>query len=499
MWWRGLTHPFVLPLLVGAPPVIVLDFISHAIYRGGADVRAGAFWTFVSCLITLILGGSGGLLLVNRSSLLTMYAARTSRAYLGASNVYRHATEEGADVTTTQADDDISFHRYRPDLTGGPLHLINVFANESIERASQRRIRDRQGENMAVGPCGISLGASSHAVWVASAKFGDIQGRLQAIDVRELPDPRVPRIDGQQEGSAVVQTDAMSLSEWVAISGAALSPGRGAETHLGTSLVFGLSNLRLGYWWDSGIEDGQRDGEPVPTVLQALGRLVTRTFRTQALLLSEFTGRVTGPWRRFWYLSDGGNADNLGAYELIRRRVPVIICSDASRDSDGHLVALSNLMRKVRIDFGADIQFLSATELDGLVSKQSAGSGNTAGGLPRTVRDSLGTLDDLRLVQNGRCHTHAALARVLYEGAPLRQSVLLYIKATVTGDEPADVLEYQLTNPDFPHQSTIDQFFDEAQWESYRELGRHCATPLVSAGGFAWLTDVLDALVSHPT
>ena len=32
-------------------------------------------------------------------------------------------------------------------------------------------------------------------------------------------------------------------------------------------------------------------------------------------------------------------------------------------------------------------------------------------------------------------------------------------------------MQYQATYPDFPQQSTTDQFFDDAQWESYRKLG----------------------------
>lgn len=41
------------------------------------------------------------------------------------------------------------------------------------------------------------------------------------------------------------------------------------------------------------------------------------------------------------------------------------------------------------------------------------------------------------------------------------------------GDEPADLLNYKLTHPGFPHQSTADQWFDESQFESYRKLGHH--------------------------
>ena len=50
---------------------------------------------------------------------------------------------------------------------------------------------------------------------------------------------------------------------------------------------------------------------------------------------------------------------------------------------------------------------------------------------------------------------------------------LLYLKSSLTGDEPADVIEYRSRNKDFPHQSTGDQFFSESQFESYRRLGLH--------------------------
>jgi hypothetical protein len=48
---------------------------------------------------------------------------------------------------------------------------------------------------------------------------------------------------------------------------------------------------------------------------------------------------------------------------------------------------------------------------------------------------------------------------------------LIYIKASLTGDEPPDVRHYASQNTSFPHQTTTDQFFDETQFESYRRLG----------------------------
>jgi hypothetical protein len=51
--------------------------------------------------------------------------------------------------------------------------------------------------------------------------------------------------------------------------------------------------------------------------------------------------------------------------------------------------------------------------------------------------------------------------------------VLLYLKPSLTGNEPADVLEYAAQHKTFPHETTADQFFDESQFESYRRLGQH--------------------------
>ena len=55
------------------------------------------------------------------------------------------------------------------------------------------------------------------------------------------------------------------------------------------------------------------------------------------------------------------------------------------------------------------------------------------------------------------------------------KGTILYFKPTLTGDEPPDLRQYQARNQAFPHESTGDQFYDEAQWESYRRLGEHVA------------------------
>src|SRR5204863_308200 len=63
----------------------------------------------------------------------------------------------------------------------------------------------------------------------------------------------------------------------------------------------------------------------------------------------------------------------------------------------------------------------------------------------------------------------SALATIHYADAP--EGYVLYVKPMLLGNESADVRSYAATNPDFPHQSTSDQWFDESQTESYRLLG----------------------------
>jgi hypothetical protein len=67
------------------------------------------------------------------------------------------------------------------------------------------------------------------------------------------------------------------------------------------------------------------------------------------------------------------------------------------------------------------------------------------------------------------------LCRIHY---PEGVGLLLYIKLSVTGNESELIRRYRINNPDFPHQTTLDQFFDQEQFEAYRQLGVHAAEGL---------------------
>ena len=55
----------------------------------------------------------------------------------------------------------------------------------------------------------------------------------------------------------------------------------------------------------------------------------------------------------------------------------------------------------------------------------------------------------------------------------MEDGTLIYLKPAFYGREPMDVVNYARTSPTFPHESTVDQFFSESQFESYRALGSH--------------------------
>ena len=60
-------------------------------------------------------------------------------------------------------------------------------------------------------------------------------------------------------------------------------------------------------------------------------------------------------------------------------------------------------------------------------------------------------------------------------GGDREKGVLIYIKASLSGDESDYVIAYKKANPQFPHETTLDQLFSEEQFEAYRALGEHIA------------------------
>lgn len=242
----------------------------------------------------------------------------------------------------------------------------------------------------------------------------------------------------------------IDLAAAAAISGAAVGPemGRVGVPLLAPTLA--LLNIRLGYWArnpkyladeasarKAGIDDWR----------------LSYIFREMFGLLHEGLSKVL--------LSDGGHIDNLGLYQLLKRRCDVIIVSDAEADPAMTFSSLIAVERFARIDLGVRFDLPFAAVRDSAIKRKMA---LEAGGL--SARSDI--------------WNHAAIGEIHYpkskdEKDPQEEKtgILLYVKSSVTGDEKGYILDYERRYPAFPHEPTSDQFFTEEQFEAYRALGFH--------------------------
>ncbi len=430
------------------------------------------FWS-TTLLLTLGLGFS--LHVVNMSTYLPLYSARITRTYLGATNPERWKPS-GAPITKPLPNEDVDLAEYRPHEKGGPLHIINTTLNETISGQSSIEQHDRKGLNFALGPACMSAGVQHHAFWQSPKNEPLLPPDLESVTHQGLAEPATNqvgiepvyeteggfRVFCKKEDGNLARPERLSLGQWVGISGAAFSTGLGYRTNWSLSFLAAFFNVRLGYWWDSGIyrKDRAKISSSTPlSPLRELGATLSQHFPTQALLFCELLARFPGTSRRHWYLSDGGHFENSACYELIRRRIPFIICCDDGADPNYEFFDVSNLVRLARTDFGAEIIF--------------------AGSDPKSA---VGSLDDVRphvtdhVKQDADSapprysKAHATLATVKYADTG-EESHILFIKPTLSADMRRDILNYAEAHPSFPNESTLDQFFDESQWESYRKLG----------------------------
>jgi hypothetical protein len=217
----------------------------------------------------------------------------------------------------------------------------------------------------------------------------------------------------------------------MAISGAAAAPQMGLGTMRQLTFWFALLNIRLSYWL--------RNPRRAAAILHT---------PTLWHLFQEMFG-LAHEKGHFINLSDGGHIENLGVYELLRRRCKFIIAIDGERDPNMTFHALTTLQRLAYIDLGVKIDI---------------------------------NLDDLRLNAWGVTRSHFCFSRIAYpletrDGDPV-YGYFLYVKLSLTGNEGEFLRRYRLDEPNFPHHSTADQFFTESQFEAYRSLGEHVGDKL---------------------
>jgi hypothetical protein len=329
-----------------------------------------------------------------------MYRSRLVRTFLGVSRPKpdRHPSA----FTGFDAADDVRFDQVRD--VGRPLHVVNTTLN--LVADNRLAVAERKATSFTMS----ALHAGS-------------------------------RLLGYRP--ATTYASGITLGEALTTSGAAVSSNMGPNASRAMTFLLTVFNARLGVWL----------GNPgVPG--DATWMRAAPSFGVEPLV-SELLARTTNT-NPYVLLSDGGHFENLGLYEMVLRRCRYIIVSDAGCDGGYTFGDLANAVRKIRIDFGVDIDFPAGLRI---------GPGEAA-------RFAVGTI------------RYSALDSELEDG------LLVYLKPTVTGDEPVDVANYARTHPTFPHESTTEQWFDEAQFESYRMLGLQTATTVCGSRQFASLQDL---------
>lgn len=232
--------------------------------------------------------------------------------------------------------------------------------------------------------------------------------------------------------------DQPSLGQAISVSGAAASPNMGYHTSSAVAFLMTLFNARLGWWFPNPCKSNCQ--QPSPTF-------------SLWYLLKELFG-LANEKSRFLAISDGGHFENLAAYELVKRQCKVIIISDGECDPKLQFEGLATLIRMSEVDHGATIKI----DVNSIHPESEFGWSRS------------------------RC----AVGEITYKDES--KGRLIYLKASMNGHEDTAVMQYKAVHPDFPHETTGDQFYGEDQFESYRSLGRDITEQLfgkITIGGLS--------------
>jgi hypothetical protein len=348
----------------------------------------------------------------NRFSLHYYWRNRMMRAYLGPTR----DDEERAKTKNKFTDFDLADNLQMYELKQKPLHVVNVTLN--LAGGDKLEWQDRKAESFTISPL------HSGSYWLGYRNSRDYGG-----------------------------DNGISLATSVAISGAAASPNMGyMMTSPVVRFIMTLFNVRLGFWLGNPGVAGSGD----PSTFNQT--TYDRASPTQSVrpIFAEALG-MTDDKSPYVYLSDGGHFDNFGLYEMILRRCRFIIVSDASTDPTYCFESLAYAIRQIRIDFGVPIELRNVLKKDKI-------TGMHFGKEPKESNRYCAVFDI----------KYSCVDKPEDEKAdPSDDGVLIYIKPSLNGSEPADVLNYHKSDDAFPEDTIVDQWFSEPQFESYRMLGSH--------------------------
>ena len=404
-------------MLMTGLEILVSAAVIYGILILAFAVQAGAFW-FSSAPLSMRAGlacAAGSLALgllcnVNYVSLGRVYRDRLMEMFMPNKTAIQSTQWEKATEAESAKLADVVDVR--------PFHLVNC--NVVMVDAKRDSFRGRGGDSFVLSPL---YSGSSATGWVDSHFIGG----------RGLP-----------------------LATAMATSGAAANPdagvaGSGITRNRLVSFLMWFFNVRLGYWI-------RNPGA------SWMGRVVAfgpPNFWFPGLW-QGLLGRRLQERAAFVELTDGGHFDNTALYELLRRRVKVIVLSEAGADPDYKMEDIANAIERSRVDFGIHIRFdVPGFEIGKIRPDEKSGFAERGFAIATIY--------------------YPALTATVDAGAPKaasqKKGYLLYLQATkiaaVAGR--VDIDAYARSHLAFPNESTADQFFDEDQLEAYRELGMEVA------------------------
>lgn len=371
---------------------------------------------------------------VNTFSLQNLYRNRLVRCYLGAAHGPARLANPYAGFDPRDDFPLRKLSRQRPYL------LVNAALN--ITQGPDLAWQQRKAAAFVFSPLwsGYWLGSAERSG--TGPTQGGRGGYVRTVNyVREFP-----AFERDPEG--------ILIGTAIATSGAAVSSQMGWASRGPLAFVLTLLNLRLGRWFPN-------PSPPGPGIIRRLKQFADAFDERAEWKSRERKWKATSPWfgglwylnellgrtneRSSWvYVSDGGHFENLGIYELVRRRCTRILCVDAGADPERTFSDLGNAVQKCRVDFGVDITIdIRPLQTD-------------ATGMSETAYVA-GTIEYPQTLDEPRC-----------------TGELLYLKPSLPrswDDLPADILAYRSRHREFPHEATINQWFSESQFESYRQLG----------------------------
>ncbi|HHD73138.1 MAG TPA: hypothetical protein ENL02_04465 [Epsilonproteobacteria bacterium] len=386
----------LLPLLVSFGFGVLIFTIAHLLKKEpkwalGISVlllaiAIGTLWLWLSGEAHL--PGAIGIVLLFSLPISALFAAFTKINYVSMHRYYRNRLMEAylpwsvVGVSGESADKFSLTKLKEPEKT--PYLIINT--NVNMVGSDSTRQRKRGGDNFIFSPlfCGSDITGYRETDRYASGK--------------------------------------MNLATAFAISGAAVDPNTYATRSKPISFAMSLLNARLGYWIENPREKSGAE---------------TIGWNYYLSIFKELFGKGLNEHETYIHLADGGHFENLGLYELIRRKCRYIIVSDAGKDPRFTFGYLAKVIELARVDFGAEIKI------------------------------------DTRPLRPDEKHqlskTAFILGTVRYHDGKIVD--IIYVKTTMIEGLSEDIYSYRRTNPKFPDQTTTDQFFDEMQFEAYRELG----------------------------